>query len=106
MNHLILSEETKKSFEKIINKCYEYPKFKQELIANPVEAIEKYSETKLDLKGFNLEVADQSNPSTIYLNIPVDENSEDIQLSEEQLETVAGGGSKIEITIGDITIVL
>jgi hypothetical protein len=36
-------------------------------------------------------VRDQTDESTVYINIPAKLNTEDVELNEEQLEVVAGG---------------
>lgn len=41
--------------------------------------------------GKTLVVRDQTDESTVYINIPVKLNIDDIELSEEQIEVVAGG---------------
>ncbi len=83
-------ENSKKNLNTIINKCWEDATFKQELIANPTKAIEKLSGQPLDLKGKKIVVTDQTNPDTIHINIPANPN--DLELTEEQLELIAGGG--------------
>ena len=84
-------------FQKVIQKAWEDASFKQELIANPVEAIERVTGAKLNIEeGKTLVVRDQTNESTIYINIPARQELEDIELNEEQLEAVAGGKSIID----------
>ena len=62
-------------------------------MANPAEAIEKVTGHKLNLPaGKTLVVRDQTNKSTVYINIPAKPNTEDVVLNEDQLEAVAGGG--------------
>jgi hypothetical protein len=41
--------------------------------------------------GKTLVVRDQTDESTVYINIPANINLEDVELNEEQLEAVAGG---------------
>ncbi|MFY7672168.1 NHLP leader peptide family RiPP precursor [Tenacibaculum sp. MEBiC06402] len=87
-------ESTKENqlFNTIIKKAWEDTNFKNELIQNPVEAIEKLTGKKLDLTGGKkVVVNDQTDTSNVYINIPAKPNMEDLQLSEEQLEAVAGG---------------
>ncbi len=92
-----LTIEQKKSQEllqKIIYKAWEDESFKQELIANPIEAIKNATGEKVNLPNDKiLIVKDQTCLSTIYINIPAEPNMEDIELNEEQLEFIAGGGS-------------
>jgi uncharacterized protein YlzI (FlbEa/FlbD family) len=91
--------EEQKLFTEIVQKAWEDAEFKKELVANPIVAIEKLSGKKLNLpEGKKIVVRDQTDESVIYINIPVAANhSVDKQLSEEQLEAVAGG-------VGDIAI--
>ncbi len=81
-----------KSYAEIVQKAWESHEFKSELTANPVEAIEKLTGRKLDIPaGKTLVVRDQTDESTVYINIPAKQVTDDLELSEEQLETVAGG---------------
>ena len=91
-----LTDKQKKSQEllqTIITKAWEDKTFKEELIANPIEAIEKATGERIQLpKGKTLIVRDQTDESSVFINIPAEPNIEDMELSEEQLEVVAGGG--------------
>ena len=80
-------------YAKVVQKAWEDPQFKSELMANPVEAIEKATGHKLNLpEGQMLVVRDQTDESTVYINIPAQpKNLADVELNEEQLEAVAGG---------------
>ena len=80
--------------QQIINKAWEDDNFKRELLANPLEAIENLTGEKVVLPaGKKFIVRDQTNEETIYINIPAEQNLEDVELNEEQLEAVAGGAS-------------
>jgi len=84
--------QSQKAYGEIVQKAWEDPQFKRELMANPAEAIEKAIGYKLNLpEGKTLVVRDQTDESTVYINIPAKPNMEDIELDEEQLEVVAGG---------------
>jgi hypothetical protein len=90
MNINQFSQQEQENWNQIFKKCYEDETFKRALISNPVQALETLNQGKpIDLKGFKLIVTDQSEQA-IYINIPV--NEESLELSEEQLEMVAGGG--------------
>jgi hypothetical protein len=82
-------ENSEKNLKTIINKCWEDEAFKQELIANPVQAIEKLSGQPLDLKGKRIVVSDQTDTSVAYLNIPA--NPANMELTDLELEAIAGG---------------
>ncbi len=91
-----LTEQQKKSQEllqTIITKAWDDEVFKQELITDPINVIEKATGERLKLpQGKTLIVRDQTDNSVVYINIPADPNIEDMELNEEQLEAVAGGG--------------
>jgi hypothetical protein len=83
-----------KLFETIVVKAWEDAAFKQELISNPLDAIEKLTGTRLNIPaGKKFVVRDQTDASSIYINIPAKASMDDMELTEEQLEIVAGGGS-------------
>jgi len=77
------------NFKKIISKSWEDESFKQELVSNPVQAIEKLFGQPIDLKGKKIVAVDQTDPSTFYINIPA--NHENMELTEAELEAIAGG---------------
>ena len=81
------------SYAEIVQKAWESPEFKSELIKNPTVAIEEFLGKKLNLPvGKTLVVRDQTDESTVYINIPAQvRNKKDVELNEEQLELVAGG---------------
>src|SRR5258705_13780949 len=93
--------QEQKLYAEVVQKAWEDAEFKKELVANPIAAIEKFIGKKLNLpEGKTLVVRDQTDESAIYINIPVaPKHSGDTQLSEEQLEAVAGGVGGIGIAI-------
>jgi hypothetical protein len=82
-----------KTYAEIVQKAWESPEFKAELTANPVEAIEKLTGQKLNLpEGKTIVVRDQTDETTVFINIPAQTKStDDMELNEEQLEMAAGG---------------
>jgi hypothetical protein len=81
-------------YAEVVQKAWEDSQFKSELMANPVEAIEKATGHKLNLpEGKTLVVRDQTDESVVYINIPAKLNTEDVELNEDQLEAVAGGNA-------------
>lgn len=76
----------------IISKCWEDASFAKDLIASPVQTLEKYAGSKFTLPaGKELVVVDQTDTSKLYLNIPAKPSIDDLELTDEQLEMVAGG---------------
>jgi len=81
-----------KLYQEVVQKAWEDADFKARLIANPVEAIEKLTGQKLNIpEGKTFVVRDQTEESTVYINIPAKQEMVDVELNEEQLEAVAGG---------------
>ncbi len=77
----------------VISKAWEDVVFRKSLIEDPVNAIESLTGVKIVLpEGMELVVNDQTDKKKIYVNIPSEPNIDDIELSEDQLETIAGGG--------------
>jgi len=87
--------QEQKLLQKIVHEAWENETFKQELINSPVKAIEKFTGKKLNLGGKTLVVKDQTDESVVYINIPTEQKIDDVELNEEQLEVVAGGGTII-----------
>lgn len=76
----------------VVQRAWEDAQFMKELVSNPVNAMEKLTGQKLHLpSGQKLVVVDQSDESTVYFNIPRKANLDALELTEEQLEMVAGG---------------
>jgi hypothetical protein len=65
-------------------------KFKEELINNPKKVIETSYQFKV-YEEVKLIVEDQSDENIIFLNIPRIPNLTNMELTEEELEKVAGG---------------
>ena len=85
--------QEQKLYAEIVQKAWEDSTFKEELVANPVAAIEKFTGKKMNLpEGKTIVVRDQTDESVVYINIPATQKkSVDVELNEEQLEAVAGG---------------
>lgn len=99
--------EEQKLFQSIIEKAWEDNGFKQQLIDNPAEAIEKLTGEKIKLpEGKKLVVRDQTNADTVFINIPSEPKIADLELNEEQLEAVAGGTIFTPLPIIDIIKIL
>jgi len=86
-------QETQEVLAKVLTEAWENENFKQDLIQFPEDAIKKLTGKSLKIKeGAKMVVVDQSEKDTFYLNIPASPNVDDIELTEDQLELVAGGG--------------
>ncbi|MDR6759853.1 hypothetical protein J2Y38_000032 [Flavobacterium sp. 2755] len=84
----------------VISKAWEDSNFRKSLIADPIKAIENLTGAKIVLpEGKTLVVNDQTDKSKVYMNIPSEPNIEDIELTEEQLEIIAGGGQTVWIDL-------
>ena len=82
--------------EIIISKAWEDTSFRKDLLTDPVSAIEKLTGVKVLLpEGKSLVITDQTDKSKVYVNIPAEPEIENMELTEEQLEAVAGGGQRI-----------
>ncbi|SHH76965.1 NHLP leader peptide family RiPP precursor [Flavobacterium defluvii] len=86
----------------VISKAWEDANFRKSLIADPINAIENLTGAKIVLpEGKTLIVNDQTDKSKVYMNIPSEPNIEDIELTEDQLETIAGGGQTVWLDLVD-----
>ncbi len=81
-----------KILQQVLSEAWRNPAFKQELIASPEAAIKKLTGEFFELpKGKKLQVFDQSSPDIICLNIPQEPNMDNVELTDDELELVAGG---------------
>ncbi|WP_019991415.1 hypothetical protein [Rudanella lutea] len=78
----------------VLNNLYQNswdsPEFKERLIKNPHKTLEEVVGHSLSA-DVRFVVEDQSDASTIYLNIPSKKDLDTLELTDEQLETVSGG---------------
>lgn len=86
-----------KTLESIVKKAWEDPVFKSNLLTSPVLTLESFLGRPIHLPdGKTITVTDQSNTSTLFINIPSNPNLvevvDDMELSEEQLDIISGGG--------------
>ena len=78
--------------QQVVNEAWENADFKKKLIDSPLTAIEELTGEKLNIpEGKTFVVRDQTDESTVYINIPAPKLKDDVELNEEQLEAVAGG---------------
>jgi len=84
--------------QRLAKKVKEDAQFKKNLLENPTVGIEIFLGRRVTLpKGMKIVVVDQTDPSTIFINLPsiqsteAIQSTEDVELSEEQLDIVSGG---------------
>ena len=100
MDFLQEKQKQKEFISKLISKCWEDAEFKAKLIANPVETMESFLGKKInDKAGKTIHVNDQTNTEIVYINIPSNPNFDDMELSDAELEAVAGGDYEILWTL-------
>lgn len=84
--------QEQKFYAEIIQKAWDDAEFKKELLTNPAAAIEKLTGKKVNLpEGKRIVVRDQTDDSTVFINIPAKRTTDEVELTEDQLEAVAGG---------------
>ena len=92
----ITKEQKKKGqdiYQQLVEKAWESATFKEQLISNPEATIEEVTGVKPNFsKETKIIVEDQTDSNITYLNIPRKVNLEDFELTDEELEIVAGGG--------------
>ncbi|WP_062061175.1 class IIb bacteriocin, lactobin A/cerein 7B family [Aquimarina longa] len=92
MNFTEKQKEANQFLQQIITKAWEDKTFKQELISLPELAIEKITGEKINLpENIKIVVEDQTDSNVVYLNIPRKYEIDELELTDEQLEMVAGG---------------
>lgn len=95
------SNSQKSVAERVVSEALSNPAYKASLIENPVAAIKALTGQQVQLPEGKerLVVVDQSDPKAFYINLPVEVNMEDQELTEEQLEVVAGGSVPLPFII-------
>lgn len=79
--------------QQIISRAWSDADFKAALIKNPIAAIERLTGERISLpEGKRLVVQDQSDKNVVFLNIPAQPDFDDVELTDQELEVVAGGG--------------
>lgn len=79
-------------YSTIVQKAWDDPQFKSDLVSSPTETLERFTGQKSNMPhDQKLVVVDQTDESTMYLNIPRKVDAESLELTDEQLEMVAGG---------------
>ena len=97
-----MEDKKEQIIQTVISKAWEDADFRKELLASPVEAIEKLTGVEVVLpEGKELIIVDQTDKSKVYVNIPAEPEMDNIELTEDQLEAIAGGGQMIWKDLAD-----
>ncbi|MFN3847796.1 MAG: NHLP leader peptide family RiPP precursor [Spirosomataceae bacterium] len=95
MNLLELQKKSEANLQKIYAKAWEDEAFKQSLIHDPVATLNRIATGGFNFNGVKIQVNDQTDTSTLYLNIPPNPKDLamdfDMELTEEDMELIAGG---------------
>lgn len=102
-NNTMELTKNQKIIATLLEKAWDDAAFLSELVANPSEVIQNTTGQSLDLpEGKRLVVVDQTDTSIKYLNIPAKPDMDEIELTDEQLELIAGGSSLAEAAAANI----
>ncbi len=94
MEKTMKEQKLEKVMTKILNKAWNDEEFKQALVNNPEATLEDYLGRSFESDS-RIVVLDKSNPNNVYITIPPKPSLEDMELNEEQLEMVSGGGEDV-----------
>ncbi|RZS99442.1 TOMM propeptide domain-containing protein [Aquimarina brevivitae] len=87
------SRKVEELFQKIAKKAMNDSSFKEKLINQPVPTIENFTGEQLKLTERKILVlTNPADNSTIEIEIPATPSIEDMELNEEQLDFISGGG--------------
>lgn len=78
--------------QSIVKKAWKDPVFKSSLLQNPKATIESFIGQPINLPhGKKLSFVDQTDSTTIFVNIPAEIDMEDVELNDDQLDIISGG---------------
>ncbi|HCN50559.1 MAG TPA: TOMM propeptide domain-containing protein [Chryseobacterium sp.] len=95
----LANEQQLNIINELITKSTNDAKFKAEFINNPKKIIEDSYQFKV-YDNVKLVVEDQSDENIVYINIPRRPDLNEVELTDEELEKVAGGGTPAVILLG------
>lgn len=88
-NEISVEEGTREAItSKIVARCWQDPDFKQRLLGNPKEVLAEAIGRQIP-EHVEVKILEET-PNNLYLVLPVPPSTSE-ELSEEQLEAVAGG---------------
>lgn len=87
-------EKGKELHQMLVQKAWESATFKEKLINNPYKTISEITGSNIS-NDVKLVVEDQTDSNIFYINIPRKFDVDEIELTDEQLETISGGGDLI-----------
>jgi hypothetical protein len=98
--------DNQKAIKIVVNKAWDDPKFLAELVASPKAAIAASTGVKIP-DDVDIIVNNQTDARKVYINIPPKPDFDNMELTDEQLEQVAGGEVIVQaVTIITATVVL
>jgi hypothetical protein len=86
--------DNQKAIQTVVNKAWDDPKFLADLVASPKAAIAASTGVKIP-DDVDIVVFNQTDAKKVYINIPPKPDFDNMELSDEQLEQVAGGVSPV-----------
>ncbi|GAB3224881.1 class IIb bacteriocin, lactobin A/cerein 7B family [Spirosoma arcticum] len=94
--------ENQDLYHGLISQSWQDELFKKSLLGNPVQTIENFIGRPISLESGKqrIVVEDQCDSNIIYLNIPERPNFNELELTDEQLEMVAGGSTPLCLYAG------
>lgn len=76
----------------LAKKVREDATFKRSLLDNPLKTIEHFAGCRIIIpQGKKITIVDQTDPTTVFINLPSESDTEDVELNEEQLDIISGG---------------
>lgn len=91
-----MEDKKQQIIQMVISKAWENVEFRKELLTNPVEVIKGLTGVDVVLpEGKELVIVDQTDKSKVYVNIPAEPEMDNLELTEDQLEAIAGGGQMV-----------
>ena len=85
-----MNANTQRAFQTVINRAWDDPHFKANLIENPKKVFQEVTGIALAAET-ELVFSDHTDPSKTYITIPPKPDFENMELSDEELDLVAGG---------------